>query len=120
MGDEALRKDVLDELGEDRIQELAGELGTDSDGAKQVVEATVDALPEDLTGAAAAPAGAVGLGGLGGGLGGGLLSGVLGKITGPVAKAVAKKTGLPEASVARALELLLPVVMTTIAKRRRR
>ncbi|MGK5727945.1 DUF937 domain-containing protein [Streptomyces sp. URMC 124] len=121
MGDEALQQDVLDELGEDRIQELAGELGTDADGATRMVRETVTALPDELTReASAAPAGAAGLGGLGGGLGGGLMSGVLGKITGPVAEAVAKRTGLPVAQVSRALELLLPVVMTTIAKRRAR
>ncbi|MEU3754652.1 DUF937 domain-containing protein [Streptomyces olivoreticuli] len=119
MGDETLQKDVLDELGEDRIQELAGELGTDAEGAKGMVAATVEALPEEIT-EGGAPAGVAGFAGLGGGLGGGLLSGVLGKVSGPVAKAVARKTGLPEATVARALELLLPVVMTTIAKRRKR
>ncbi|MEV4922946.1 DUF937 domain-containing protein [Streptomyces roseoverticillatus] len=131
MGDEALQKDVLDELGEDRIQELAGELGTDADGATHMVRETVAALPEELTrenGNGTAPAGAAGLGGFGGlaqglgggGLGGGLMSGVLGRITKPVAETVAKRTGLPAAQVARALELLLPVVMTAIAKRRGR
>ncbi|MEU5419631.1 DUF937 domain-containing protein [Streptomyces sp. NPDC001407] len=111
MGDDSLQKDVLKELGDDRIEELAGELGTDTDAARKVVEATVAELPEELT------AGAQGLAGLGGG---GLMSGVLAKLSGPVANAVAKKTGLPPATVARALELLLPVVLTTIAKRRNR
>ncbi|MGK5544561.1 DUF937 domain-containing protein [Streptomyces sp. URMC 127] len=128
MGDEALQKDVLDELGEDRVQELAGELGTDADGARRMVRETVAALPEDLTREnGAAPAGAAGFGGfgglgqgLGGGPGGGLMSGVLGRITKPVAETVARRTGLPAAQVARALELLLPVVMTAIAKRRGR
>ncbi|MET9417649.1 DUF937 domain-containing protein [Streptomyces klenkii] len=127
MGDEALQKDVLDELGEDRIQELAGELGTDADGATRMVRETVTALPEELTREnGAAPAGVAGLGGFGGlgglgqGPGGGLMSGVLGRITKPVAETVAKRTGLPAAQVARALELLLPVVMTAIAKRRGR
>ncbi|MEU5192038.1 DUF937 domain-containing protein [Streptomyces klenkii] len=132
MGDEALQKDVLDELGEDRIQELAGELGTDADGATRMVRETVAALPEELTREnGAAPAGVAGLGGFGGlgGLGqgsgggmlsGGLMSGVIGRITKPVAETVAKRTGLPAAQVARALELLLPVVMTAIAKRRGR
>ncbi|MFF7726768.1 DUF937 domain-containing protein [Streptomyces sp. NPDC008001] len=124
MGDEALQKDVLDELGEDRVQELAGELGTGTDGATRMVRETVAALPDELTREnGAAPAGAAGLGGFGGlgqGLGGGLMSGVLGRITKPVAETVAKRTGLPVAQVTRALELLLPVVMTTIAKRRGR
>ncbi|MFG2178157.1 DUF937 domain-containing protein [Streptomyces abikoensis] len=123
MADDSLRADVLDELGDDRIEELAQELGTDTEGAKQVVAATVDELPAELTGGGP-PGGAPGLGGLGGGLagglGGGLMSGVLGRITRPVAEAVAKRTGLPPATVAKALELLLPVVMTTIAKRRKR
>ncbi|MEV6670311.1 DUF937 domain-containing protein [Streptomyces sp. NPDC051162] len=113
MGDDSLQKDVLQELGDDRIEELAGELGTDTETAKRVVEATVAELPDELT---AAPAGVQGLAGLGGGL----MSGVLAKLSGPVANAVAKKTGLPPATVARALELLLPVVLTTIAKRRNR
>ncbi|GAA0491670.1 DUF937 domain-containing protein [Streptomyces stramineus] len=120
MGDEALKKDVLDELGDDRIEELARELGTDAEGARRAVEATVDSLPEELTAPARAPAGATGSGGLGGGLGGGLMSGVIGRITAPVAEAVARRTGLPAASVARALELLLPVVVSTIARRRKR
>lgn len=114
MGDDSLQKDVLQELGDDRIEELAGELGTDTEAARRVVEATVAELPDELT---AAPAGVQGLAGLGGG---GLMSGVLAKLSGPVANAVAKKTGLPPATVARALELLLPVVLTTIAKRRNR
>ncbi|MFC5721654.1 hypothetical protein ACFP1Z_15895 [Streptomyces gamaensis] len=118
MGDETLRNDVLDELGEDRIEELARELGTDTDGARRVVEVTVAELPADLTeGPAALPAGAVGFGGA---LGGGLMSGVLARISGPVARAVARRTGLPVATVERALELLLPVVLTVIMKRRKR
>ncbi|GGP43160.1 DUF937 domain-containing protein [Streptomyces abikoensis] len=119
MADDSLRADVLDELGDDRIEELAQELGTDTEGAKQVVAATVDELPAELTGGGALGLGGLG-GGLAGGLGGGLMSGVLSKITRPVAEAVAKRTGLPPATVAKALELLLPVVMTTIAKRRKR
>ncbi|MGW1077893.1 DUF937 domain-containing protein [Streptomyces sp. NPDC002537] len=113
MGDDQLKKDVLDELGTDRIQELAADLGTDAEGAKAVVAAAVEALPEELTTEAPAAAGFAGLGG-------GLMSGLLGKVSGPVARSVSRKTGLPEATVSRALELLLPVVLTAIAKRRRR
>ncbi|MFI9202270.1 DUF937 domain-containing protein [Streptomyces sp. NPDC053048] len=103
MGDDALRNDVLEELGEDRIQELAGELGTDSDGARRVVAATVSALPE----------------GFGDRRGGELMSSVLAEISGPVSDSVAKETGLPAPAVGRALELLLPVIVTTVAKRRK-
>ncbi|GHG53464.1 DUF937 domain-containing protein [Streptomyces griseocarneus] len=103
MGDDALRDDVLEELGEDRIQELAGELGTDPDGARRVVAATVSALPADF----------------GDRSGGGLMSGVLARISTPVAESVARQTGIPVATVGRALELLLPVIVTTLAKRRK-
>ncbi|MEX2980621.1 hypothetical protein [Streptomyces sp. C36] len=103
MGDDALRDDVLEELGEDRIQELAGELGTDSEGARQVVAATVSALPADF----------------GERSGGGLMSGVLARISAPVAESVAGRTGIPVPAVSRALELLLPVIVTTVAKRRK-
>ncbi|RLU81622.1 hypothetical protein CTZ27_32190 [Streptomyces griseocarneus] len=104
MGDDQLQQAVLDELGDDRVQELADDLGTDAEGAKRVVAATVEALPEELTA----------------GPGGGPAAGVLGRISGPVARAVAKRTGLPVGTVSRGLELLLPVVLGVIAKRRRR
>ncbi|MGP4000950.1 DUF937 domain-containing protein [Streptomyces sp. 8N706] len=99
MSDESLQKDVLTELGDDRIQELAGELGTDADVARTVVGTTVSALP--------------------GTVGDGTLAGVLGRVTTPTAQTVSRQTGLPLASVTRALELLLPVVLSVIAKRRR-
>ncbi|MCC3772010.1 DUF937 domain-containing protein [Streptomyces sp. UNOC14_S4] len=110
MGDDQLQQAVLDELGDDRVQELADDLGTDAEGAKRVVAATVEALPEELTGEAEGLAGP----------GGGLAVGVLGRISGPVARAVAKRTGLSVGTVSRGLELLLPVVLGVIAKRRRR
>ncbi|MER5971437.1 DUF937 domain-containing protein [Streptomyces sp. NPDC002055] len=98
MSDESLQREVLAELGDDRIQELAGELGTDAEGARTVVGTTVAALPSTL--------------------GDGTLAGVLGRLTEPTAETVSRQTGLPLASVTRALELLLPVVLSVIAKRR--
>ncbi|MGP3922935.1 DUF937 domain-containing protein [Streptomyces sp. 8N616] len=99
MRDESLLRDVLAELGDDRIQELAGELGTDAGGARGVVEATVSVVP--------------------GTIGDGTLAGVLDRITAPTAEAVAARTGLSLDSVTRALELLLPVVLSVVAERRR-
>ena len=139
-GEKPLARDVLDELGDDRLQELAGLLGTDASGAHAVVGSTVSELSgglreraEESPGGAAevrealAEAeqpplqGALTLGGLGGGLGGlasgGLLAGLLSKLSRPVANAVARKTGLPVANVTRGIELLIPVILTVLTKR---
>ncbi|MEU8568875.1 hypothetical protein AB0C51_11020 [Streptomyces pathocidini] len=99
MRDEALLRDVLAELGDDRVQELAGELGTGPEGAREVVGATVAALPASV--------------------GDGSPVGVLSKLTGPTAQSVAELTGLPLPAVTRALELLLPVILSVIGERRR-
>lgn len=125
--DSSFEQDVLDELGDDRLQELAQELGTDPAGARQVVRSAAaglaDGLPPDAVASeAAAPRedpplqGVATLGGLGA-VGGGLMAGVLAKATKPVASAVAKKTGLPVATVTRGLELLVPVVLAVLSKR---
>lgn len=42
---------------------------------------------------------------------------MLAKASKPVANAVAKKTGLPAATVTRVVELLIPVILTVLAKR---
>jgi hypothetical protein len=121
----SLQKDVLDELGDDKLQEIAGVLGTDAAGARQVVGTTVSELSGGVQEeAAAAPPeeaplqGVVTLGGLGGVAGGGLLAGMLAKVSKPVAQAVAKKTGLPAPAVTRVIELVIPVVLTVLTKRR--
>ncbi|MDX6363454.1 MAG: hypothetical protein QOC85_2464 [Streptomyces sp.] len=121
----SLQKDVLDALGDDKLQEIAGVLGTDAAGARQVVGTTVSELSGGVQEeAAAAPPeeaplqGVVTLGGLGGVAGGGLLAGMLAKVSKPVAQAVAKKTGLPAPAVTRVIELLIPVVLTVLTKRR--
>ncbi len=54
---------------------------------------------------------------LGGFATGGLMAGVLAKASRPVANAVAKKTGLPPATVARVVEMVIPVVLTVLTKR---
>ncbi|MEU6080723.1 hypothetical protein [Streptomyces sp. NPDC047108] len=99
MRDESLLRDVLAELGDDRLRELAGELGTDARGAQRVVEATVSALPDST--------------------GEGTLAGVISRISASTTATVAERTGFPPDSVSRALELLLPVVLSVIADHRR-
>ncbi|MFF3246484.1 hypothetical protein ACFYWY_22765 [Streptomyces sp. NPDC002870] len=44
MSDVSFQKDVLPELGDDKLQEIAGLLGTDAAGAQRVVESTVSAM----------------------------------------------------------------------------
>ncbi|MFB6670970.1 DUF937 domain-containing protein [Streptomyces sp. NPDC056390] len=133
----SLQKDVLDELGDDRLGEIADLLGTDTAGAQDVVGTTVSELSGGLREKATAdPAqaeevrqalaetqeqqplqGVSTFGGLGGLAAGGLMSGILSKMSRPVANAVAKKTGLPPATVTRVVELLIPVLLTVFTKR---
>ncbi|MCM2428336.1 DUF937 domain-containing protein [Streptomyces sp. RKAG337] len=142
MSDQPLQNEVLSELGDDQIQEIAGVLGTDPESARKLVGTSVTSLTGVLTDDAVTPggtaelsqaleqaaaepeppAGAVGFAGLGGPAsvtGGGMLVAVLRKVTAPTARAVSKKTGLPVAAVAGALELVIPVVATVLAKRAR-
>ncbi|MFF1394383.1 DUF937 domain-containing protein [Streptomyces sp. NPDC058287] len=133
----SLQKDVLDELGGDRLGEIADLLGTDAAGAQDVVGTTVSELSGGLREKATAdPAqaeevrqalaeteeqqplqGVATFGGLGGLAAGGLMSGILSKMSRPVANAVARKTGLPPATVTRVVELLIPVLLTVLTKR---
>ncbi|MEV6506220.1 DUF937 domain-containing protein [Streptomyces sp. NPDC051642] len=114
---------VLDELGGDKVQEIAGLLGTDEAGARKVVGTTASALSGE---AAAVDASAAetpqeaplqGVATLDGFAAGGLMAGVLAKAAGPVANAVAKKTGLPPATVTRVVEMLIPAVLAVLTKR---
>ncbi|MEU5687050.1 DUF937 domain-containing protein [Streptomyces venezuelae] len=133
----SFEQDVLDELGDDRLQEIAGLLDTDASGAQDVVGTTVSALSGDIQGRAADPAeadevrqafdevgpadptlqGVATLGGLGGLAGGGMMAGMLAKMSRPVANAVSKKTGIPAAKVTRVIEMLIPVVLAVLSKR---
>ncbi|NEB74177.1 DUF937 domain-containing protein [Streptomyces sp. SID14478] len=133
---QSLEQDVLDELGENKLQELAGLLGTDATQAQDVVGSTVSALSgglreraeESTDGAQEVQQalaeteqpplqGVATLGGLGGLASGGLMAGLLSKLSRPVANAVAKKTGLPAANVARGIEMLIPVILAVMTKR---
>ncbi|MFD5700138.1 DUF937 domain-containing protein [Streptomyces lasiicapitis] len=136
----SFEQDVLTELGDDRLQEIADVLGTDPAAAQEVVTTTASALSGTMQDEAEAegvrqelteqaPAGnddaplqgvATLGGGLGGLLGGGMVAGMLGRLSKPVANAVAKKTGLPAATVTRVVELLIPVVVAVLTKRARK
>ena len=115
----SLETDVLDELGDDRLQEIAGLLGTDGTGARKVVGTTVSALSGEVqnTPVPEEEAPLQGVSTLGGLATGGLMAGVLAKVSKPVANAVSKKTGIPAPTVARVIELVIPVVLTVLAKR---
>ncbi|MFI8498183.1 DUF937 domain-containing protein [Streptomyces sp. NPDC085524] len=134
MSESSFQDDVLGELGDDRLNEIASLLGTDTEGARDTVATTVGAMTGDLRqkadteddevrqafAEAAEPQlqGVATLGGgLGGLLGGGMMAGVLAKASKPVANAVSKKTGIPAATVARVIEMLIPVLLAVIAKR---
>lgn len=114
-----LETDVLSELGDDRLQEIASLLGTDETGARELVGTTVSALSDEVRDAPQPEEEAPlqGVSTLGGFTTGGLMAGVLAKVSKPVANAVAKKTGIPAATVTRVIELLIPVVVTVLAKR---
>ncbi|MFB7514972.1 DUF937 domain-containing protein [Streptomyces sp. NPDC056144] len=132
--DPSFQDDVLSELGDDRLQEIAGLLGTDADGARQLVDSSVTELSGELRQAAAEPGSAdevkaavdevtspepplQGVATLGGLAAGGLMAGVLAKLARPAANAVAKRTGLPPATVNRAVDILVPVVIAALTKR---
>lgn len=115
MSDESTQKDVLNELGDDGLHEVAGLLDTDAEGARRFVGETVTATEEAPAPEEEPPL--TGVATLGGGLAGGLVGGALGRMSGPVANAVAKRTGLPPATVKRGVEVLLPLVLAALAKR---
>ncbi|MGW3311248.1 DUF937 domain-containing protein [Streptomyces sp. NPDC001073] len=112
---------VLDELGGDKVREIAGLLGTDEAGARDVVGTTASALSGEAAAVEPEPtpqeAPLQGVATLGGFATGGLMAGVLAKASRPVANAVAKKTGLPPATVARVVEMVIPVVLTVLTRR---
>ncbi|MFF5971872.1 DUF937 domain-containing protein [Streptomyces sp. NPDC012769] len=134
MSEPSLQDEVLDELGEERLLEIADLLGTDADGAQRIVGSSVAELSGELRSAAAEPVSADevraavaevsapepplhGVAALGGLVGGGLMAGVLARLARPAADAVARRTGLPAPAVTRAIEVLVPVVLAVISRR---
>ncbi|MFE5298519.1 DUF937 domain-containing protein [Streptomyces sp. NPDC056632] len=126
--------DVLQELGDDRLQEISGLFGTDAPGALQLVRSSVAELSGELRSAAAEPVSADevraafaevstaepplrGVATFGGLVSDGMMAGVLGKLARPAADAVAKRTGLPAPTVHRAVDLLVPVVLAVLTRR---
>ncbi|MFF8509883.1 DUF937 domain-containing protein [Streptomyces sp. NPDC015492] len=131
---ESFEDDVLNELGDDRLREIADVLGTDRTGAQEVVGSSVAELADELRRAADEPDSADevraafgevasaepplrGVAGIGGLAAGGLMAGVLGRLARPAANAIAKRTGIPAATVTRTLDLALPVVLAVLTKR---
>ncbi|MFE5915106.1 DUF937 domain-containing protein [Streptomyces wedmorensis] len=134
MTDSSFQDEVLTELGDDRLQEIAGLVGTDAAGARELVGGSVTELSGGLRQAASEPSSAdevraavdevtspepplQGVATLGGLVSGGLMAGVLAKLAKPAANAVAKRTGIPAATANRAVEILIPVVLTVLTKR---
>ncbi|WP_128428610.1 DUF937 domain-containing protein [Streptomyces cyaneus] len=114
----SLQNDVLDELGDDRIGDIAVLLGTDEPGARQMVCTTVSALSgEAETVATPHDAPLTGVATVGGFATGGLMAGVLAEEAGSVANAVAERTGLSPAAVSRVVETLIPAVLAVLTKR---
>ncbi|MEV6202393.1 DUF937 domain-containing protein [Streptomyces sp. NPDC051771] len=131
---DSFQDEVLAELGEDRLAEIATLAGTDTTGARALVGGSVAELSGELRQAAAEPGSAdevkaavdevaaqepplQGVATFGGLAAGGLMAGVLAKLARPAANAVAKRTGLPPATVARAVDLLVPVVLAVLTRR---
>ncbi|MFD8013132.1 DUF937 domain-containing protein [Streptomyces sp. NPDC058955] len=130
----SFQDEVLTELGEDRLAEIAALAGTDTAGARALVDGSVTELSGELRQAAAEPGSAdevkaavdevaseepplQGVASFGGLAAGGLMAGVLAKLARPAANAVAKRTGLPPATVNRAVDLLVPVVLAVLTRR---
>ncbi|MEV7323139.1 DUF937 domain-containing protein [Streptomyces sp. NPDC093970] len=132
MSESSFQDDVLDEIGDDRIDEIAALLSTDADGARAAVAEAAGGMAGGLREKAAhddddgtdvrqafAEVAEPPLQGVAtlGGLGGGMMAGVLAKLSRPVANAVSKKTGIPAPTVARIIDVLIPVLLSVFAKR---
>lgn len=144
MSDRPLKDEVLEELGDDRLREIAELLGTDAAEAQRVVGSSVASITGVLTDDAVTPGGtaelcqameqaanepeplpmaAMGFAGVTGGTGPepgrGVLAAVLARVAAPAARAVAKRTGLPVETVTAALQTLIPVMASVLARRAR-
>ncbi|MFI6011271.1 hypothetical protein ACIBAG_21040 [Streptomyces sp. NPDC051243] len=114
----SLQDDVLHELGDDRIGDIAGLLGTDEAGARQMVCTTVSALSDEAeTVATPHDAPLTGVATVGGFATGGLMAGLLAEEAEPVAASVARSTGLPPEAVSRVVEMVIPVELAVLTKR---
>jgi hypothetical protein len=127
-----LKDEVLEELGEERLQRIARLFDSDDPTARKVVASAVVSLTGHLTEDAATPGvtadwcqamsqaavesepppGSATAGGE-------MIVAVLRRVAGPTARAVAGKTGVTQPEVASALELVIPVTAAVLARRAR-
>jgi hypothetical protein len=123
MSDRPLKDEVLDELGDDRLLEIAGLLGTGTDDARRLIGDSVTSLTGVLTDDSVIPGGTAELcqamEQTGAGRPGGPLVTVLGRATGPTARALSRKSGLPVDAIAEALDAIIPAVAAVLAERAR-
>jgi hypothetical protein len=127
-----LKDEVLEELGEEHLRRIAELLGSDDPTARKVVASAVVSLTGHLTDDAATPGvtadwcqamaqAAVeaepppGMAAAGGEM----IAAVLGRVAAPAARAVADKTGFTQQAVDSALEVVIPLTATVLAKRAR-
>ena len=114
----SLQDDVLDELGDEAVGDIARLLGTDETGARQVICTTVAALSgEAETVATPHDAPLTGVATVGGPATGGLMAGLLAAEAGPLTTAVAARTGLPRPAVSRTVGAVVPAVLTALNRR---
>jgi hypothetical protein len=119
MRDKSVRKSVLEELGPEQLRRLAGMLGTSERTTERVVDETVASLSGTLADSAKSPQGADELARafVTGGFKGGVMVSVLARVSMPVARMVASRTGLPVTQVAKAMKILIPLVMAALSRR---
>jgi hypothetical protein len=124
MSDRPLKDEVLEQLGDDRLQEIAGLLGSDADDVRRFVGDSVASLTGVLTDESITPGGTAELcqameQATDGRSGDGPLIALLGKAAGPAALAVSEKSGLPVSALTAALDAIIPVVASVLADRAR-
>ncbi|MCW2873503.1 DUF937 domain-containing protein [Actinacidiphila oryziradicis] len=124
MSDRPLKDEVLEQLGDDRLQEIAGLLGSDADDVRRFVGDSVASLTGVLTDESITPGGTAELcqameQATAGRSGDGPLIALLGKAAGPAALAVSEKSGLPVSALTAALDAIIPVVASVLADRAR-
>ncbi|MFE5185349.1 hypothetical protein [Streptomyces sp. NPDC056628] len=114
----ALQDDVLDELGDEAVGDIARLLGTDEAGARQVICTTVTAVSGEAEMVAIPPrAPLTGVPTVGGPATGGLMARLLAEEADPLTTDVAARTGLPRPAMARTVGVLVPAVLTVLERR---
>jgi hypothetical protein len=132
MTDRPLKDEVLEELGEERLRQIAGLLGCDDPTARKVVASAIVSLTGQLVDDTATPgvtadwcqamaqaaveseppAGSATAGS-------GMIADILGRVAGPAGRAVADKTGFTQTAVGSVLGIVIPVTAAVLARRAR-